>query len=200
MSMVQHWTKLKERKRVYYFPDNSKITVEKPSAIYISNEGTHYISYNEDTQRLIIKNTFLCICIDVENAQDWVHPKPIIKYDTWPLAPVVKPTPPSPSTTATQETLDNAIQELKDHLAWQKEQEKGWPKHPISWPSYPPYGTLYKVTCDSVTHNIDDCAENVRKTYYAPTEPEKEAKPSPSAWPYREDYFRHFSNTPLGKK
>ena len=132
MSMVSHWTKVKERSRTYYFPDESVIHIDNPEAVYVSTEGTHYVSLKNDIQRIVIKNSFHCMSIEVEDGQDWIHPKPILKSDTWPMEPFKFPNPVAPF----------KFQPM-------------YPPYPhvpyTPAPYYPPDGTYYKVTCDSAT-------------------------------------------------
>lgn len=70
------WHKIKETRRTYYFPEG-EFVVNNPEWLYISSNGTHYLTSDDDKSRVIVPTGFVSMRIDVPAAEDWVFPPPV---------------------------------------------------------------------------------------------------------------------------
>ncbi len=70
--MKDSWSEVKEVSRTYYLPNGNKVKINNPSAIFISKSRTHYVSNEDDTERLIVPWPFDYVDIVVENSNDWL--------------------------------------------------------------------------------------------------------------------------------
>jgi hypothetical protein len=70
------WHKIRETRRTYFFPEG-EFVVDYPEWLYISSNGTHYLTSDDDRARVIVPSGFVSIRIDVEESGDWIFPPPV---------------------------------------------------------------------------------------------------------------------------
>jgi hypothetical protein len=85
--MKDSWSEVKEISRTYYLPNGNKVVINNPSAVFISKSRTHYVSNEDDTQRIIIPWPFDYIDIVVEDSADWLFPPPRFSKPSSPWTP-----------------------------------------------------------------------------------------------------------------
>ena len=74
--MKDQWTEINEIQRRYRMPDGSEVVIDNPDAIFISKSRTHYVSSDDDTERIIVPWPFHAIHSKVEDSSDWIYPPP----------------------------------------------------------------------------------------------------------------------------
>lgn len=74
--MKDQWTEINELRRVYLMPDLTEVVIDNPRALFISKSRTHYVSNDNDTERIIVQWPFDAIHITVAESQNWTYPPP----------------------------------------------------------------------------------------------------------------------------
>lgn len=74
--MKNQWWKINEVERRYLTRDGGEVVILGPAALFISDSGTHYVSNEDDTKRVIVPFPFRGISSTVQNSNDWIYPEP----------------------------------------------------------------------------------------------------------------------------